>query len=741
MNGEEPRARRPPESRGHRGTETPAAVGRPPTFRTPRGQFSKRCSVPAVSCSDMRAISSDTSRALCLVVLQSALACSQATSNDSGETNPPTNNPSASEQPETASPDAGQDPGDASSPGTDRDNPSSRDAGTSGQNPGPDAPPGTTTEAFYPDSIRCLPAQNDPRCGPGFNPNTALDETTLASLLRAGHTAWTDEGSVGGPCVSCHSPDAVDLAWIGYSDCDIRRRALDHVSAEQAEAIVQYVHARRQQYGIEKPLHPDKYRPLQPAYEPFGDPADDLEVANVDLQDERDEAFMRHLTEVLELTWATTRIDSLELARRAHQELLTLDLQRLPLGIPFDRFSEDPASSDNECQSSGPGHRGQSIFEWLPAMPMRPREGRAATWYALLNDYADDPSTVNLWRYYDAIDELLECRYEFPVGADSTEYARACEWMRFKYKSVQVLQHMLRHQTLNHPDQLADVRVDDATVSPVDHLDTVIHRSPIWEAADLIRVAPLERRGDPACFSSDAHPCTLLPPAIDQSIHSTPSHQEALIQQNDLFQISWFVMSFLHDPTLTTHSNNFATFVGDYLESVLLPRYDIHHAFIVALMAVRKSAASEWFDTPGFREGTGKVASVRTFSFKQLRNNFSEPASGPRQMVHRRMFANFARMWIYLIEDDLRQTGEIYGRSGTHDGSPSEAGGVLEAVRFMREWIGQLEGSDDEEINELVRSIERLAAAAVERRSQDNFDSTDGLQPNNTWGDYQEPYQ
>lgn len=612
--------------------------------------------------------------------------------------------------------------------------------------PGDALPHGTSNDdaesqrADYPDRIRCRPGQGDARCGPGFDPDAPMDDATLTSALAAGHAAWTDEASVGGPCVSCHSPDAIDLAWIGYSDCDIRRRALDHVTPAQADAIVEYVHARRQQHGIRHPLHPDKYRPLQPNHEPFGDPADDVEVADTDLQDERDEAFMRHLTDDLQLIWATSRIDSLDLAHQAYQQLLTLDLRRLPLGIPFDRFSEDPRASDNECRTEGPRHRGQSVFEWVPAMPMRPKDGAEARWYGLLDDYVAEPSTVNLWRYYDAIDSLLECRYHFPMGGDPADYGRACDWMRFKYKSLQVLQHMLRHQTLDHPDQLAEVRLQQAAPSPVDHLDTIIHRSPIWETADLIRVAPLQRRGTPQCFSDAAHPCTLLPPAIDQSIHSVPTHQEALIQQNDLFQISWFVMSFLDDPTLTTHSDNFATYVGDYLEAVLLPRYDIHHAFVVALMAVHKSAASAWFDAPGFREGTGKIASVRTFSFKQLRNNFSEPASGPRLAVHRRMFANFARMWIHLLEEDLRQTGEIYGRDGAHGGASSEGGGVLQAVRFMREWVAELEGAEDPNINQLVSSIEQLAAEAKELRGEQNYAEFDGLQPTNTWGEYQQPY-
>jgi hypothetical protein len=192
-------------------------------------------------------------------------------------------------------------------------------------------------------------------------------------------------------------------------------------------------------------------------------------------------------------------------------------------------------------------------------------------------------------------------------------------------------------------------------------------------------------------------------------------------------------MSFLRDPALLTEGENFATFIGDYLESVLLPHYDIHHAFVVAQMAVAKSSAVEWFDAPGYREGTGKIASVRTFSFKQLRYNFSPPpADDPRLATHRRMFANFARMWIYLVEEDLKLSGSIYDRPE-----------VLRAVRFMRSWIPALEGAEDPAINAAVLSIEALAPAAEELRSQQNKDENPGtgLQPNGDWGEFDAPYQ
>lgn len=591
--------------------------------------------------------------------------------------------------------------------------------------------------ANYPASILCPEdATMDPRCGPGYSPDRAMPEPELASAIGVGLAAWTDPASKDGACVTCHSPDGIDLAKIGYSDCDIRRRAIQHVSESQADAIVKLVHALRQKYEVKQPLHPDKFRPFQPGYEPFDQPPDDVDVVSTSSQDKRDEAFANYLTTELRLTWATTKIDSLAAARKAYDELVGLDLHSVKIGVPFDRFSEDPAASEGTCgRPAGAAHSGHSIFEWVPDIAVAAKPGSEAAWNAVLTAYRESPTTENLWKYYDAIDTLTECAW-LPAG----DYGHACEWMRFKYKSVQVLQHMLRHDLRLHPDPLADKRVGGLEPAQHEHLATVIARSPLWEAGDIIRIAPLERRGSPACFSSPSHPCTVLPPKVDESIHSVPTHKDALINQGDLFQLSWFVMSFLNDPTLTKHSDNFATFIGDYLESVMLPRYDIHHAFIVAVMAARKSAASEWLSASGFRQGTGKIASVRTFSFKQLRDNLSPPASGPRRVIHERMFANFARMWIYLVEDDLKTSGTVYGRDGAFGGGSTNEGGLLSAIRFMREWIPNLEGAEDPAINAAVASIETLAKSATELRTKDNYEDEDGLQPTGRWADYQMPY-
>lgn len=580
-------------------------------------------------------------------------------------------------------------------------------------------PTGGGGPAVYPESVLCPPPPEvDPRCGPPFDPASPMSEEALSAALAAGLETWRFVGT-DGACVGCHAPDGYDLAKVGYSDADIERRALTHVDQQRADTLVAYVHALRQKYGMTELLHPAKFRPEQPGFEAFAEKTPGLPVTDPGAQDERDEAFMRELTDDLGLLWATGKIDSLEKAKKARDELLAVDLRTLKIGIPFDHLSED----------GWHGEQHLSIFEWYPAMPSLPLPGKEQAFHDLADAYVADPSDANLWAYYDAIDELTACDYDLSNGGDPDYYKPACDWMRLKYKSLQVFQHMLRRSTTSYPDLFAD---QPPGTTAVNALDLVIARAPIWEAGDLIRVSPLQRPPQTACFSQDNLPCTLLPPKIDATIHEDPTYEEARIKQGEVFQQSWFVMSWLRDPALVHESHNFATFIGDYLESVLLPHYDVHHAFVVAKTAAEKSAAKEWMDAGGFRAGTGKIASVRTFSFKQIRNNFSPPPQDdPRRATHERMFANFARMWIHLVEDDLQETGEIFDRPE-----------VLRAVRFMRTWIAELEGAEDPAINALVLSIEALAPAAKELRTQQNIDENPGtgLQPTGTWGEYDAPY-
>jgi hypothetical protein len=66
---------------------------------------------------------------------------------------------------------------------------------------------------------------------------TSISITSTRHLGAHGLEVFRHRG-VRGPCAGRHAPDGVELACVGWSDEDLRRRALDRVDEAQAEALV-----------------------------------------------------------------------------------------------------------------------------------------------------------------------------------------------------------------------------------------------------------------------------------------------------------------------------------------------------------------------------------------------------------------------------------------------------------------------------------------------------------------------
>jgi hypothetical protein len=522
----------------------------------------------------------------------------------------------------------------------------------------------------YPESL--LAPAGDPAFGAGASAAGRLDEAQLALARTEGLAAWRRVGNHGS-CVGCHTPDGYDLALIGYSDADITRRALDHVDEADAARIVTWVKALRQMHGIQRPLHPLRFRPLQPG----------MEVLPGNTAAARDQAFATYLRDELGLRWASERIESRAQAKAAEAELLALDLRKLRVGIPFDLWSED--------HTRGAAHR--SASEWLPMMAMRPKAGRAAQWHGLHDAYLVAPTDANFQAYYTRIGEMLE-----PV--EPAGFARGQEWSELKYRSVQIVQHMLRNQSLAMPDP-----VGGAPGGMVANRATLLAGNPIFRTGDHVRRFPLQ-------FDT-ANASTLFPAHLAPTL---PSLQNELREQNENFFRVWFWMGWAQDPALLLSDHIFQTVEGDYLYASLLQQHDIHHAFVVARTSVAKAAAQGFFNVPGEGvAGHGKWASFTPFMvLHHIERNRSEPPAGdPRRAAHDLMFSNTARLWIYLVHDDLEATGSVFDREL-----------VRGSIRFARAWLDSTEaGLDHAALDSVIADIETRLTSATELRT--NFNTPD----------------
>ena len=538
---------------------------------------------------------------------------------------------------------------------------------------------GSSSHSFttsFPESLYA--PLNDPAYGTGSTAANRLSDAQMSTAFTQGLTAWRRIGNHGG-CISCHSPDAFDLALIGYSDADITRRALGHVNAGEAAQIVQLIKAMRQRYKIERPLHPQTFRALQPGHE----------VLPGTSAENRDLTFANYLNNDIALIWAKDRIESRTQALAAQQQLLALDLRKLRIGIPFDRWSEDGFH----------GAGNLSLSEWVPMMGLQSAPGRAAEWHALHDAYIAAPSDANFWAYYTRIDEML-------VPVEPAGFNNGQAWSLLKYKSIQIAQHMLRHQSLNFPDPLIGT-----TGGLVANRSTVLSRNPLFRTGDLIRRFPLQ--------SDAANPSTLFPQHLASTI---PTDQNVLRDQNENFFRVWFWMGWAYDPALLLSDSIFQTVEGDYLYASLLARYKVHHAFVVAMTSVAKANATAFFNAtgPGVK-GHGKWAAFNPFMVLHHieRNRNEPPADDPRRVLHDRMYSNTARMWIYLVQQDLESSGTVYSREL-----------VRGCIRFCRTWLKSTEPTvDHTALDAVIVDIETRLNTATELRTDFSTQDLPGALP------------
>jgi len=473
-----------------------------------------------------------------------------------------------------------------------------------------------------------------------------INDPKLEATITKGLESWRKAG-IHGACAGCHSPDGLDLASINYDEATIRRRAKnDQMEQPDEDAIVDLIEALRTKYGI-TPVDSRTFRPFQPNGEVLGGPTQEGQTATVQDREERDRAFLASL-EGQKLKVLDGVIDSYEKALAAADELDAIDLRKFSVGLPFDRWSEDPYNTPAGMPEF------KSVAEWVPGLAQRPKPGMEKEWYARVDAYLADPSDeAKLWSFYDGIEELTE---PDPLSAGADE--PGVKWMREKYKSVQIAQHMLfRIKTIDYPNVWSG-SPDGApgpTTSPTEaSRNKAISRNPIWAVGDTVRVNPLSCTGASECMN--------LPDFVD-----VPTDDQTRQLQSDVIQQSWFWTAWEYDAPLLIAGNGIPSVDGDYFLSTLMNRYAIHHAFLVAKGIVEKARAPlGWLnakapDRDRKKEdynvaGHGKWASPRPFLLtRQLESTRHVVGDDAREPQHTRMVTNAMRMGFYLMQRELSE--------------------------------------------------------------------------------------
>lgn len=413
--------------------------------------------------------------------------------------------------------------------------------------------------------------------------------------LQAGILLWRTPDKLGRACASCHSPDGIELAAYAYDSATIRRRATPHLGAVAADKLAAYFLALRQKLKLPGNLDPMRDRPMQPGGT----------VLDGDNAAERDSAFALSLAKHLPLLMGKP-IATLQDAHAALANIRTLDPGRLPIGIAFNRLSEDRFHGDDHA----------SLAHWIPdvePLPFSPALQEAE------DRYLAEPSTSNLA----AIDRIYTSAWSRMLPP-SKAVALA------KARSLLVLQHRMRVQL--------------AELQPIPHPDpSKAPTNPMWEVGDLARI-----------YTNSAQTGLALPPDVLANKVEGPT----LKAQMKEMRLPWLWLGWTIDPALQRTSYDPRVRYGDWLAELLFEDgpYPAHAALMLT-----KKLATEAYD-PGGWSSVQPQHLVINFSWLLRGDNWRTYT--PKEPRYRQAFyhftANSFRMFALLQSEELRKTGVTY---------------------------------------------------------------------------------
>jgi cytochrome c553 len=501
-------------------------------------------------------------------------------------------------------------------------------------------------------------------------PEATWTSAQIDDAYQRGLKAWRTQGTVDqNACAFCHGADAIDLAFIGYTDGAIYRRAFSHVSQPVVDDVIDMVHALRAKYNIVQPPDPIQYRPFQPggAVLPGATAA------------ARDQAFGEELKTVVP-TLMGPPITSVAMAKQAWTELAAVNLRTLKTGIPMNRYTEDifnndgvnvPCPDKHLCDDHG------TIADWITDAPILTAT-TAPTVFAAQDAYLANPT----------LDTLKAVLMAAPRAEES--------WPHQKFLSAQMANFLFRQQASGDPDLTKLASGDSATTGQP------YTAFPVVQGANLNSIWMFgANQRDFIHNVGGALP--VGPAAGNQGKFSIPKDSIAGLTRNDASEqlqriiVPWFWLGFTFDPaTMNVQADYVAEGDEYFTQETFLDNGSspIHGAFIVS----KRSLEIMKFSTlprsphvfPFYHPDLGSfpvTPLVMRSGYFPIVTNFAEQKNfntinnyqimfTPSDPAHKALYQTYAanqwRMFMWTLVGELQQTPQIWN-SGILGGKINKA--------------------------------------------------------------------
>ncbi len=413
-----------------------------------------------------------------------------------------------------------------------------------------------------------------------------------------------------------------------------------------AEKIVAYVHALRQKLGITKLRDPNEDRPLQPGGEvlPGATAAD------------RDLAFGQELQPLLPTLFGP-RIETLEQAQKAEQEVLKLDPVNLKVGIPLNRLSEDYFH----------GKEHSSIAQWLPEVPPAIPAENLDKWYQAEDAYLANPTP-------EALANLIQLHRQYFSTARSLGLAAMSA---FKFRAMLVLQDRMRRHTEGVPG------AESQDMLATNNFNAV------WEVGETAR----DFKGKGLMLMGmqpDEQLKKLIGPPLEQQLGE--------------MRAGWFWAGWLSDQGLFRTSNDVKTRLGMWFSQSMSQDgpYPIHDVYAATRQqAVLSNIADAWTQNESVeRHRIWDYAGLRSFG-----EYFTDiPKDEPNKSLYLKFTTNCFRMNLLLERQELKQTNVVWIRRNTESNA-----------KQLADFVEQEDPNDKASVDQVLAEIDKLADAAKER--------------------------